>query len=43
MPKGVTKKPDYKKPGEVSKPEEQDTPSPVDLGKDFVKPGERSN
>lgn len=40
MPKGSAKKPDYKKPNEVVKAEEQDTLSPIDKGKDFIKQGE---
>lgn len=41
MPKGSKPKNDYKKPTDP-RPDETDDLSPVDKGKDFVKPGERA-
>ncbi len=41
MPKGVVVKRDFIKAGNTKRPDETDTLSKVDEGKDFVKAGEK--
>ncbi len=41
MPKGTAVKRDFIKSGDSKKPDENDTLSPIDKGKDYIKAGEK--